>query len=106
MSRVRIALQLREVTELVRVRMAACDWAGVADADLLLRQVLHEAGQLSAMTPPLRERIEQAEAALREARVTLTDHLGRLAEDMAILRRRRAGAGAYARHDGPVDEQP
>ncbi|RRN81038.1 MULTISPECIES: hypothetical protein [Pseudoxanthomonas] len=103
MSRARIALQLREATELVRARMQACDWDGVANADLQLRQALHEAGQLGTMTPPLRERIEEAEQLLREARVALAAHLARLAEDMAILRRRRTGAGAYARHDAPLD---
>lgn len=102
MSRARIALQLREATELVRARMAACDWAGVAEADRLLRQALEEASRLP-MSPPLRERIEQARRVLRDSQAELEEQLHRLAEDMAILRRRRTGALAYARHDTPLD---
>lgn len=104
MSRAGIALRLRVATEQVRVRLAAHDWAGVADADLALRQALDEVTRLPAMSPPLRERIEQAERVLREARVELAAQLAGLAEDMAILRRRRTGAEAYARHDAPLDE--
>src|SRR5690606_18360127 len=102
MSRARIALQLREATELVRARMAACDWAGVTEADRLLRQALEEASRLP-MSPPLRERIEQAQRVLRDSQAELEEQLHRLAEDMAILRRRRTGALAYARHDTPLD---
>lgn len=104
MSRARIALELRDATRLVRSRMDAEDWEGVVDADLLLRQALDEATRLPLMSPPLLERIEQARVTLREARGTLAVHLGQLADDMARLQRRRAGASAYARHGASVDD--
>lgn len=106
MSRAQVVLQLRDATEQVRARMAACDWMGVAEADRCLRRALDEAARLPAMTAPLRERIEQAEVVLRESRAILAEQIARLAADMAILRRRRTGSSAYARHGVPLDEEP